>query len=204
MGGADVPPVVRERAVAAYDGEIRYTDDIVRRLLAAFDAQPHPGGAVAVLCSDHGEAFWERGSPAHGNNLHEEEIRVPLVLRGKGVPAGMRIWGQVGLIDVAPTLLDLAGIPAPESWRGRSLMPAMLGAPQPETPLVLDNRIQKRGIQRGVRTSRWKLSAWPPHDAPGELYDLAADPGETNNLARAGAPLPAEVQTLVPLLKPTK
>ena len=112
----------------------------------------------------------------------------------------------MGLIDLAPTLADLAGIPAPTNWVGRSLAPALRGETLPEVPIVLDNRIGADGaILRGVRTSRWKVLAAPPHDKPTSLYDLRADPTETNNLLRAGSfALPPEVEALVPLLKPIR
>ena len=113
---------------------------------------------------------------------------------------------QVGLIDLAPTLADLAGVPAPTNWVGRSLAPALRGETLPEVPIVLDNRIgDDDAILRGVRTSRWKVLAGPPHDRPTELYDLRTDPMETNNLIRTGAfSLPPKVKVLLPLLKPTK
>ena len=112
---------------------------------------------------------------------------------------------QVGLIDLAPTLADLAGVPAPTNWVGRSLSPALRGETLPEVPIVLDNRIADDGaILRGVRTSRWKVIAGPPHDHPTELYDLRADPAETNDLLRTDFPIPPEVKALVPLLKPVR
>ena len=113
---------------------------------------------------------------------------------------------QVGLIDLAPTLTDLAGVPAPTNWIGRSLAPALRGETLPEVPIVLDNRIGDDGaILRGVRTSRWKILATPPYDRPTKLYNLRTDPMETNNLIRIGSfLLPPKVKALLPLLKPTK
>lgn len=210
LGRASVPEAARRRSVAAYDGEIRYTDGCISNLLAAIDASPRGKDTVVVFCSDHGESFWERGVASHGNALFDEELRVPLVIRparGDGEPAPPRVVSeQVGLIDLAPTLVDLAGVPAPTNWVGRSLAPALRGETLPEVPIVLDNRIGDDGaILRGVRTSRWKVLAGPPHDKPTSLYDLLADPAETNDLLRAGDfALPPEVEALVPLLKPAR
>lgn len=210
LGRKSVPEAARRRSVAAYDGEIRYTDGCISNLLAAIDASPRGKDTVVVFCSDHGESFWERGVASHGNALFDEELRVPLVIRparGDGEPAPPRVVSeQVGLIDLAPTLADLAGVPAPTNWIGRSLAPALRGETLPEAPIVLDNRIGDDGaILRGVRTSRWKVIAGPPHDRPTELYDLRADPAETNDLLRAGGfALPPEVEALVPLLKPAR
>ena len=140
--------------------------------------------------------------------LHEEELRVPLVIRpapGDAPAPGRVVPEQVGLIDLAPTLADLAGVPAPTNWVGRSLSPALRGETLPEVPIVLDNRIADDGaILRGVRTSRWKVIAGPPHDHPTELYDLRADPAETNDLIRTDFPIPPEVKDIIPLLEPTK
>ena len=209
LGRASVPEAARRRSVAAYDGEIRYTDGCISNLLATIDASPRGKDTVVVFCSDHGESFWERGVASHGNALFDEELRVPLVIRparGDGEPAPPRVVPeQVGLIDLAPTLVDLAGVPAPTNWVGRSLAPALRGETLPEVPVVLDNRIGDDGaILRGVRTSRWKVLAGPPHDRPTELYDLLSDPTETNNLISAGFTIPPEVEDLVPFLKPIK
>ena len=210
LGRASVPEAARRRSVAAYDGEIRYTDSCISNLLATLEASPRGKDTIVVICSDHGESFWERGVASHGNGLYEEEIRVPLIIRpacGDGAPApGRVVTQQVGLIDLAPTLTDLVDVPAPTNWVGRSLAPALRGETLPEVPIVLDNRIGDDGaILRGARTSRWKVLAGPPHDRPTELYNLRTDPMETNNLIRTGSfSLPPEVEALLPLLKPTK
>ncbi len=208
LGRKSVPEAARKRSVAAYDGEMRYTDGCISNLLATIDASPRGKDTVVVFCSDHGESFWERGVASHGNALHEEELRVPLVIRpapGDAPAPGRVVPEQVGLIDLAPTLADLAGVPAPTNWVGRSLSPALRGETLPEVPIVLDNRIADDGaILRGVRTSRWKVIAGPPHDHPTELYDLRADPAETNDLLRTDFPIPPEVADLIPLLKPSK
>lgn len=198
---------VKRRIVDAYDGEIRYTDSHVANLIAFIEAEsPKKDNTAIVFCADHGEAFWERGFVSHGNNLYEEEVRVPLVIQPPKtrtlVPdGGAVVTGQVGLIDVAPTLLDLAGITPPATWQGRSLVPYLGGGTVDEKPIVMETRIRK-GIERGVRTSRYKITARAPFATPAEAYDLVADPSETNNLVTAGAPLPDEIDALIPLLKP--
>ena len=210
MGRKSVPEMARKRSIAAYDGEIRYTDSCISNLLATLEASPRGKDTVVVFCSDHGESFWERGVASHGNALFDEELRVPLVIRparGDGEPAPPRVVSeQVGLIDLAPTLADLAGVPAPTNWVGRSLTRSLRGKTLVEVPIVLDNRIGDDGaILRGVRTSRWKVLATPPYDRPTELYNLRTDPMETNNLIRTGSfSLPPKVKALVPLLKPAK
>ncbi|MCL1910428.1 MAG: sulfatase-like hydrolase/transferase, partial [Kiritimatiellaeota bacterium] len=82
---------------------------------------------AVVICADHGEAFWERGFAAHANNLHDEEIMVPLIINTPAVNKGRVVNQQVGLIDVAPTLAALAGATPPDAWQGVDLAPLMRG-----------------------------------------------------------------------------
>lgn len=204
LGRTFVPPAARERIRAAYAGEIRYTDDCVARLLATLSTTPRADATAVALCADHGESFWERGLTGHGNNLHEEELHVPLAIRPPASlksPAGAVVDTQVGLIDLAPTFLDLAGVPPPSGWEGTSLRPFLEGGSVPERPIVLDTRVAG-GHLRGVRTASWKVVAKPPFEAPSEVYDLAADPGETRNLVASDGTFPPAVAPLLPLLKP--
>ena len=200
LGKKAVDPTARARIHAAYAGEIRYTDDCIGRLLAAIRESPRAAATAVALCGDHGESFWERGKVAHGNNLYDEELHVPLIIRPPGgAPNGVVVTGQVGLIDLAPTLLDLAGVAPPAEWQGVSLRPCVTNAAPPDRPLILDNRIIG-GFVRGVRTTLFKLIARPPFNTPTEVYDLAADPGETNNLAAGAKGIPATALALIPLL----
>lgn len=205
--GGRQPEPVEKRIVAAYDGEIRYEDGCVGALLDAVSGPDKPGNAIVAFCSDHGDAFWEHGFTSHGNSLFEEEIRVPLMVR----PSGSSGWfspcivtDSVGLIDLGPTLLDLAGLPVPGSWQGRSLVPAMRGEAFPDKPVVLDNRVGADKFRRGVRTRRWKISSLPPFDRPDMVFDLSGDSGEKCNLAGRSEELPEEVRNLVPLLAPPR
>ena len=201
-------PEIRRRTVDAYDGEIAYCDHAVSNLLAEVARTPRWNDTIVVVMGDHGESFWERGFTGHGNHLHDEELKGPLMIR---VPAGAArirpgtvVRGQVGGIDVAPTVLDLAGVPVPPSWKGRSLRGAMESGESGGRPVVTETRIRAGLWQRGVRTDRYKVVAVGDFDAPSEAYDLVADPCETNNLVRGGVPLPDGAAALVPLLKPTR
>ncbi len=206
LPAAKATPDIRRRTVDAYDGEIAYCDFAVSNLLAAVAATPRGNDTLVVIAGDHGESFWERGFSGHGNDLHDGELKVPLILRvpkGCGLKAvGGVVKGQVGGLDVAPTVLDLVGVPVPDSWEGRSLRRAMETGASDGRPVVSETRVRDGLWQRSVRTDRWKVIAIDDFERPVEVYDLTADPGETSNLVRVGHPLPQEARNLVRLLKP--
>ncbi|MFH1464497.1 MAG: sulfatase-like hydrolase/transferase [Pseudomonadota bacterium] len=104
---------------ALYDGEIAYADHEIGRLLRWWD-RAQPGGAVLVT-ADHGEGLGDGGERTHGFLLHDGTIRVPLIVRGEGYAAGTRVTGPVGHVDIAPTLLRLAGLGLHDGLQGRDL-----------------------------------------------------------------------------------
>lgn len=119
-----------ERKRALYRGEILYTDDQMARLLDLLDRLDLADRTILVVTSDHGEAFGERGVIGHGWNVTQELLRIPLVVRAPGrLPAGARAGDLVSLVDLAPSLLDLAGLPVPPEMQGRpALEPRPAGA----------------------------------------------------------------------------
>ena len=169
----------RQRIVRAYEAEIRSVDAGFRALLEGLAARPRHRDAVVVLTSDHGEEFGEHGRVGwHSHTLYDELLRVPLILRLPGGEGGGReVTTPVRLIDLAPTLLDLAGVAAPPSFRGRSLLPFLRGRAPRELPAVasLD---AAAGASNALRWEGWKL-----YD--GRLFDLGADAGEQIDRAAA-------------------
>jgi arylsulfatase A-like enzyme len=160
--------------------------------LAALDAAGHRDDTLVVLTSDHGEAFGEHGAMGHGFNLHEEVLRVPLILRGPGVPAGRTDPTPVSTTDLAPTLLTAAGVPVHAEMTG---LPLPLASDAPAR--VMYARTNDVAAARIAGDEKLLLlppscgddTARPPLRRPtcAFLFDLAADPGETTNLA-ASAP----------------
>jgi arylsulfatase A-like enzyme len=184
------------RAIDRYDGEIAYTDHHVGRVLRALRARKDADRIAVVVTSDHGEAFGEHGTRFHGQSLYEEEIRVPLLLRvPKGVPS--RVPTPVGVIDVAPTILELAGIPPAPEHRGRSLVAAARGAtlsPRPMFAEILpEDRIRAR---TAVIHGDWKLIYDERRDAL-RLYHLREDPRERHNRLRRDALVASELAALL-------
>jgi arylsulfatase len=122
--------------IGRYDAEIRAVDAAIERLVAALGGLAAiDAGRVLAITADHGEEFLEHGALLHSHTLHDELLRVPLVLRGRGIPAGVRIAAQVPLLDVAPTLLTLAGAPM-EGLDGRSLAELWSGDDSAARPAV--------------------------------------------------------------------
>jgi arylsulfatase A-like enzyme len=134
-----------------YDREIRYVDSRLRELVATLERLGLRDSTTLVVLSDHGEEFGEHGAFQHGTALFEETLRVPLVFAGRGIPAGLRIREQVSLIDVLPTLLELASVPAPARLDGRSLLPAMRGETLPERTLFAEATAPYRWLRPGER-----------------------------------------------------
>jgi choline-sulfatase len=196
IGRAFMPnpdPSQVEEIVGLYDGEIRYWDHHFSRLLEALRQRPDWDRTVVVICADHGEEFQEHGGWWHGTTLYDEEIRVPLVVRLPGSELGGTSEARwVGLIDIAPTLVRLAGGTVPEHMgRGDDLFVAV-DTPQPmfsEEDLE-GNQLQSIRYQRdGEEWKYIQANAGNPRGLdPQELYDTRSDPGERRNQAGGDAP----------------
>ena len=168
-----------------YDGEIRYVDEWVGRLLSALRERPDWNRTVFVLTSDHGEAFGEHGYSFHGHGLHEHQLRVPLVIRLPGAPP-RRVATPVSLIDLMPTLLELSG---QTDWsslelRGRSLLTALTGGDLDARPIFAETPKGPHNPQREAYIE------WPHkilHEGEGDLYllyDLQTDARERDDRYR--------------------
>ncbi len=138
-----------------YDGEIRYADEVVGGLLAELDASGERQRTHMVVTSDHGEDFFDHYAfGLHAHSLFEELLHVPLIFAGPGIAAGGSVTPAVGHVDLAPTLLELAGIEVPSTFTGRSLVPALRGRDLPDERPVFSERPP---TLRSVTTSRYKL-----------------------------------------------
>jgi arylsulfatase A-like enzyme/tetratricopeptide (TPR) repeat protein len=176
-------------AASPYDGEVAFVDRELGRLLAAVDAQ----ATLVLVTSDHGESLGEHGEATHGVFVYDATLRVPWLMAGPGVPRG-RVSPVVARgIDVAPTLVDYAGLRVPPSMQGRPLRPAAEGREVEDAPAYAESLFCRLNLGwaplHAWRTARWKLVLAPRP----ELYDLAADPGETRD---AGAGDGAEAEAL--------
>ncbi len=121
--GLDAPGV-RNRVIELYNGGIRTADAAIGQLLKELKKIGRLENTISVITSDHGEAFREHGTTAHGKNLYPEVYEVPLIFSWPGyLPSGVRIRAQVCSIDIAPTLFALAGLVLHEGCIGKPLLP---------------------------------------------------------------------------------
>jgi arylsulfatase A-like enzyme len=115
-----------------YDREVAFADSQIARLVAALDAS-----TVVVVTSDHGEELGEHGIRFHARSLYNQVVRVPLIVRAPGA-APRVVDTPVSLVDVMPTLLDLAGATGPAGMNGVSLVPALRGQPLPPRAILVE------------------------------------------------------------------
>jgi hypothetical protein len=159
--GGQAPIEARFRE--AYQSGLPYTDDILARTFAALDAAQLPPDTIVVVTSDHGEGHGEHGYLTHARNLHDEIVHVPLWVRAPGkMPAGAVVRGTCGLVDVAPTLLLLAGVPAFQGeLDGRSLVPWRTARKEGIRPL--ERRPSRGGRRPGPQAAGDDRAGCAPH-----------------------------------------
>lgn len=181
-----------------YDGSIRYVDDGIGALLTALDETGRANDTLVVLMGDHGECLGEHGVWYDHHGLYEENVHVPFILRFPGnLPAGVRIPQTVQTMDIAPTILDLAGVQTPETMEGRSLAPMANGEPIEPLKRVITPECTWQA-KWALRTEDWKFILARSVDyygsPPRELYDRRSDPLELRNIAEDKPEIAAELE----------
>jgi arylsulfatase A-like enzyme len=183
---------------ALYAREVSYVDEQFGRLVAGLRELGRWENTLVVVVSDHGEGLGDHGWGYH-RILYQEQIHAPYLMRLPGVAGGTSgkvVDPLVRTVDVAPTLLDVLGLPPLAGASGRSLRALVEGSEDPARiafadqingydlntgPVLLKNRPQDTWVY-GAMDRRWKLLYRPAMVAASELFDLANDPGETVNL----------------------
>ena len=176
-------PALRRQAMAAYQACVSFADAQVGVLLDALDRLDLWKDTVVVLAGDNGFHLGEHGGLLRKDTLFEEALRVPLIVAAPGlVPEGAVVRGPTEILDVYPTLVELAGLPPVPGIDGRSLAPVLA---RPEAPgreaAVSYRRVQPPERAFSLRTDAARYSLWP--DGSEELYDLRSKAGESENLA---------------------
>lgn len=161
---------------ALYDAEIAFLDDFLGELFDRLRADGSFDSTVFAIVSDHGEQFGEHGSLGHAGGLWEYILRTPLILAGPGIPAGTVIHAPARNIDVAPTLLRLAGLGLPAWYEGADLAPIWRGEETDDRVVIAEKR-----CCRALVSANWKY-AIILETGEETLFDLGTDPGEKTNL----------------------
>ncbi len=174
-----------EATRARYDSEIAHTDDHLGKLFAALPKE----NVIVLFVADHGESLHEHDYLGHGRRIYQNNMHIPLILRGPGVAPG-RSNAPVRMIDVAPTLLKLAGLPPLPQALGYDILndevPAdrprvfeTYGGAVPGVPGAKTMMASRPPMRQGVIRDGWKLVVGGPEP---ELFNLTEDPAELKNL----------------------
>ena len=169
-----------------YDRQVRWADDLVARLFASLEQTGLLENTLVIVTADHGEEFKDHGKLGHAKTVYNESVHVPIIMRfPHGEWGGSNVEQEVGVIDIAPTILDFVGMKSQPEFQGQSLLPHVNGSKGAE-------------LTRTVFSSNWNFH-WAQISAVRgqlkyilgfgefgriieEIYDLEADPGERNNL----------------------
>jgi len=175
----------KEQKIDSYDAEIRYLDDQLSDLFAEIQALDLMQNTLILFVGDHGESFGEHDVYGHAASVYQSEVHIPLIMRQPGLQhAGQRVGNVKHLVDVNPTILDLMGLPRPDSLQGISLFEQ-----ERQYPMVAHlGQYHRRRTEAAVFHGAWKLIK---HEVPDfmdrkpriELYDIFKDPAEVENIA---------------------
>ncbi|WP_437627649.1 sulfatase [Sorangium sp. So ce1151] len=184
-----------KRARDKYDGEVKFTDMHVGKLLDFVAQQPWAKDTAIIVTADHGEAFGEHKMFRHGFEVWDVLAHVPLMIQAPGITP-RRIDVPRSSIDLAPTILELTGAPAEPSFPGKSLVPELHGAKAEPRDVIVDlPRTSDNDRRRALIHGQYKLIAYGDDDAF-DLFDVVADPGELKDLKREQPSVLEEMKAL--------
>ncbi len=168
-----------------YAANVSMIDEKVGEIMRALERKGYLEDAIVIFTSDHADAIGDHGHIQKWT-MYDTTLRVPLILWSRSRISPGRSGALVQLMDIAPTIIESAGIAIPENWEARSLAPILNGT----APAIRERvyaELARDHIQTGAeyivmqRDDEWKLVYYPA-EREGELYDLRSDPGETRNL----------------------
>lgn len=166
-----------------YDGELFFTDMHVGKILSFVDAQPWGKNTAVIITSDHGEGFGEHKMYRHGFEIWENLTHVPLLIRIPGVK-GRVVEEPRGMVDLAPTILELFGLPEPADMQGKSLVAEVKGADPGARDVIVDlARTSDNDRRRALVRGNFKIYEYGDKDGY-KLFDVVKDPGELEDLTK--------------------
>lgn len=201
---AGMPERDKQHIVALYDGEIAWTDSFLARMRADLEKAGLLENTIIVITSDHGEELFDHGGKGHRLTLYDEVIHIPLVVRYPArLPRGVRIAAETASVDVGPTLLELAGLPAATDVFGTSLVHFARDPKSPHPRRAVSELASVGRNMRAVRTLETKIVDDVARGL-GYYFDLGKDPRELAPLTdmqselgqHAGAGYKAEVSRM--------
>jgi choline-sulfatase len=189
------PPDPARRREVAYDSEIAYLDSILADL---YSAMRWDRDTILIVTADHGEEFGDHDGRGHGKTLYAEMLNVPLIVRDpQRFPGPRRVTEPVALIDILPTLRELAGLPPEPRDEGLSLLPLLAGAPPDPGRRSLFAHLLRRDeggrLLHSARRGQWKYIEGTSGDRM--LFDLSRDARESTNLVDRSATVAAHLQS---------
>ena len=166
--------------IARYDGEIRFTDRHIGRLLDDLRARGLYDRTIVVITGDHGEGFGEHGVKMHGYDLYAQQTKVPIVIRVPGLAPRVSTT-PIGHTDLLPTLVNLAGGTPDRApgVMGRSMVDVLAGAPDRDRPVFQQLSYENRNEQRGAAGQRCHVIYNVSPETSWEAYRVDLDPAET-------------------------
>jgi len=185
-GGGSLDDAQRQRFVELYEESVRFVDAQIGRLLQKLETDPAWANTMVIVVSDHGEEFLEREHWGHVEiNLHDEIIRVPMVIRLPRGSVPVRVDRQVRTLDLMPTILEICGCPRPDGLQGESLTPLWSGNPDLYTAdTSVSERWRLDSHMIAVRSERYKYIWDSKKSGQPTLYDLISDPEELVDVKR--------------------
>jgi arylsulfatase A-like enzyme len=196
---SDGPVTDPDYVTALYDQEIRYLDDHLPELLDVLDDLGLSENTLVMLVADHGESMTEHGIFYEHYGLYDSTLHIPFIARLPGlIPKGIRLPQMLQMQDVAPTILEAAGLPVPGEMDGKSFWPMLTGKKQDggyDRVISLESSWQSKW---SLRTDRYKFILSRGQDFYGnplrELYHLKDDPGEEHNIMEEEEKIAAEME----------
>ena len=203
----DMSPI--KKIVAKYDGEIRFVDDEVGKLLNEVESLGLDSNTLIIITSDHGEGLGQHGWMEHGMFLYDEQTRIPLIMRFPDlIPENRTINTVIESIDIAPSILDMLGLAQEKGFSGKSFLPTIQGKePSSLQTAFIERRQYKAGKYRNVKVRGNKFAVrdkylkyiWAPEEGTNELYKLDKDIKELYNVAQESPHIADKLEQMVKL-----
>ena len=185
--------------LANYYGDCKSIDESMGKIFQTLREQNLEDNTIVIFLSDHGCHFRTRNAE-YKRSPHDSSTHIPLVIQGPGFNGGRKISGMVSLVDIAPAILDMVGLPVPSAMQGRSFLPLVN---DPNAGATWRNEVfiqtSESEIARAIRTPEWTYVALAPDANPGkvggsmnyrdyQLYNNTTDPAQVVNLAGRADP----------------